>query len=218
MDRQFSAETLGELLRALRARAEEHPDSPGLLASWPGVPAASMPAAVAALRGEGHPVYEVEVVNARDRKVRRGWAVEHEGPPALLADELTVLVRALAEPEAVPLTRALLTELAEREGVTETVRTALALAVTEACANVVRHAYAEAEALGDLEVRAARVDGHLVVEVADHGRGLAARSDGSGLGMGLSLISQLADAVEIRTERKRPGLVVRMQFDLNGSA
>ena len=32
--RQFSAETMGELLRALRARSVDHPESPALIACW----------------------------------------------------------------------------------------------------------------------------------------------------------------------------------------
>ena len=189
-DREFSVETMGELLRALRARAAEYPESPGLIASWPGVPADRMPAACAELQRQGHPVHEVAIVGVRN-KVRRGWAFDHtnghqtasSGPPALGAEELTVLVREVAEPKAVPLARAVLTQVAEREGVPETVRSALALAVTEACTNVVLHAYVDADAPGDLEVRARKDDSVLIVEVADDGRGLVPHIDRPGLGL-----------------------------------
>ena len=220
-DREFSVETMGELLRALRARAAEYPESPGLIASWPGVPADRMPAACAELQRQGHPVHEVAIVGVRN-KVRRGWAFDHtnghqtasSGPPALGAEELTVLVREVAEPKAVSLARAVLTQVAEREGVHEAVRSALALAVTEACTNVVLHAYVDAEAPGDLEVRARKADSVLIVEVADDGRGLVPHIDRPGLGFGLPLIAQVADVFELRTDRARPGLVVRMQFNL----
>jgi serine/threonine-protein kinase RsbW len=218
---EFSAETMDELLRALRARAVEHPDSPGLIASWPGVPADRMPAACAELRRQGHPVREVAVVNARD-KVRRGWVIDgtngsEAAPRVGLAEEYTVLVREVAEPAAVPLARAALRKVAEREGVPEAVGSALALAVTEACANVVLHAYADAGTPGEVEVRACRTGAVLIVEVSDDGRGLAPRINGPGLGLGLPLISQLADVFEMRTSRASRGLVLRMHFNLDGA-
>jgi len=90
---------------------------------------------------------------------------------------------------------------------------ALALAVTEACANVVLHAYLDAEAPGVLEVRAWTADAVLFVEVADDGRGMVPRIDSPGLGLGLPLIAQVADVVEIHTRPERRGLVLRMQFN-----
>jgi hypothetical protein len=73
--REFSAKTMQELLRALRARAAEHPDSPALIASWPGVPAEHMPAACAELQRQGYAVREVAIV-LPGAKERRGWMVE----------------------------------------------------------------------------------------------------------------------------------------------
>ena len=108
--------------------------------------------------------------------------------------------------------------MAEREGAPETARSALALALTEACTNVVLHAYVDADdAPGYLEIRACRVDAVLTVEVADDGRGMVPRIESPGLGLGLGLIAQMADVFEIRTERKRRGLTLRMQFDLDGT-
>ena len=74
------------------------------------------------------------------------------------------------------------------------------------------------DAPGYLEVRACRVGAVLTVEVADDGRGMVPRIESPGLGLGLALIAQMADVFEIRTERKRPGLTLRMQFDLDGTA
>lgn len=72
--REFSDQTMQELLRALRARAAEHPESPALIASWPGVPAERMAAACAELQRQGYAVREVPIVlpGAKDR---RGWIV-----------------------------------------------------------------------------------------------------------------------------------------------
>jgi uncharacterized protein YegP (UPF0339 family) len=73
--RTFSATTMQELLRALRARAMEHPDSPALIASWPGVPAERMPAACAELQRQGYAVHEVAIIRPGAEE-RRGWMVD----------------------------------------------------------------------------------------------------------------------------------------------
>jgi serine/threonine-protein kinase RsbW len=207
--RQFSADTIGELLRALKARAIDHPESPALIASWPRVSADQMPAACAELRRQGHDVREVSIARP-GAKPRRGWSL---GPPG---DE-AVVVREVAEPKAVPLARKAITEFAEREGATDTVRSAVALAVSEACTNVVLHAYADADTPGYLEVRACRADEAFVVKVSDDGGGMVPRIDGRGLGIGLPMIARLTEAFEIRSRRERPGLVLRMQFNLAGA-
>jgi serine/threonine-protein kinase RsbW len=132
------------------------------------------------------------------------------------ADGLSVLVREIAEPHAVPLARATLTRFAERESAPESVRSAVALAVTEACTNVVLHAYVGAEAPGYLEVSAGRTDGVIHVEVRDEGRGMVPRVDSPGLGLGLSLIAQLADVFVISTRRARAGMELKMEFHMAG--
>ena len=74
------------------------------------------------------------------------------------------------------------------------------LAVTEACTNVVRHAYAGATGTIDVVVRPER--GALEVIVADTGRGDRAEPGHAGPGLGLPLIAALADTLEIeRTGR-----------------
>jgi serine/threonine-protein kinase RsbW len=86
------------------------------------------------------------------------------------------------------------------------------LAVTEACTNVVVHAYPDAE--GPMEVAAAIRDGRLAVAVRDEGRGMLPRPDSPGLGLGLPLIATLSETLELgsgdddRTE-------VRMTFRLD---
>jgi hypothetical protein len=77
---EFSEETLGELLRALRERTERHPDNPGLVASWPGVRAARMDAACGELAGRGHPVFRIAIPG----RVADGWSIRSsatESPP-----------------------------------------------------------------------------------------------------------------------------------------
>jgi hypothetical protein len=72
---EFSEATLTELLRALHARTSRHPDNPGLIASWPGVPENLMAAACTELLGRGHPVFRVAIATADAKKARDGWAV-----------------------------------------------------------------------------------------------------------------------------------------------
>jgi serine/threonine-protein kinase RsbW len=89
------------------------------------------------------------------------------------------------------------------------------LAVTEACTNVVVHAYPGGE--GPLAVRA-RVDERvLTVVVADDGRGISPRPDSPGLGLGLPLIATLAESLELGTG-PTDQTEVRMTFNLNGVA
>ena len=85
------------------------------------------------------------------------------------------------------------------------------LAVTEACTNVVVHAYPDGD--GPMEVAAVIRDGRLTIAVRDDGRGMLPRPDSPGLGLGLPLIATLAETLELgrggddRTE-------VRMTFRL----
>lgn len=71
----------------------------------------------------------------------------------------------------------------------------VALAVGEACANVVVHAYGDGR--GDLALLVVQTQAELEVVVRDWGSGLAPRPDSPGLGLGLPLIVALADAVRL---------------------
>jgi serine/threonine-protein kinase RsbW len=70
------------------------------------------------------------------------------------------------------------------------------LAVTEACANVVVHAYPHDQE-GTMEVVASIDDDALTVLVRDWGCGIRPRQDSPGLGLGLSLIAALAESVQL---------------------
>lgn len=69
------------------------------------------------------------------------------------------------------------------------------LAVTEACTNVVRHAYDHADGLLEVEVRP--LPDRIEITVADSGRGIAPSTDRDGPGFGLPMIATLADLVQI---------------------
>ncbi len=86
------------------------------------------------------------------------------------------------------------------------------LAVTEACTNVVVHAYPEGD--GPMEVVTVIRDGRLAIAVRDEGRGMLPRPDSPGLGLGLPLIATLSETLELgRAEDDRTE--VRMTFRLD---
>jgi serine/threonine-protein kinase RsbW len=86
------------------------------------------------------------------------------------------------------------------------------LAVTEACTNVVVHAYPDG-AEGPMEVLATLLGDELTVIVRDEGRGIGPRPDSPGLGLGLPLIASLTESVELgRDSEERTE--VRMTFSL----
>ena len=69
------------------------------------------------------------------------------------------------------------------------------LAVTEACTNVVRHAYIGTEGPLDVSI-APHADGMTIV-VSDRGRGIQPNPNSEGPGLGLPLIAALAHALDI---------------------
>jgi serine/threonine-protein kinase RsbW len=121
-----------------------------------------------------------------------------------------------AVPEAVPLARRALADVAAAAGAGGERLEEIRLAVSEALTNAVVHAYREGDA-GHFQVTAAVASGELWVLISDDGRGLHAWNDSRGLGIGLSLISGLSDDFAIVT-RAAGGTEVQMRFDLNESA
>ena len=71
----------------------------------------------------------------------------------------------------------------------------MVLAVTEACGNVVVHAYGDAR--GPLRLRASCTEAGLILEVSDNGTPVAKPRPGRLGGLGLKLIRQVSDNVEI---------------------
>jgi anti-sigma regulatory factor (Ser/Thr protein kinase) len=116
----------------------------------------------------------------------------------------------------VPRFRADVTALAAEAGAPPRVLDDVRLAVTEACSNVVVHAYAGQEAPGDVLVRAVAQAGHLDVVVRDWGRGLNAPPLAAGLGLGLMLLRSLTSSVDV-VQHPDDGMEIHLGFELNGN-
>jgi anti-sigma regulatory factor (Ser/Thr protein kinase) len=125
--------------------------------------------------------------------------------------ELDVLRRVPAVAQQVAGMRDAVLSSAGARGVIEAGLTDIALAVSEACSNVVLHAYLDAAAPGSLTVAAGHRDGQFVVAVRDEGRGMLPRADSPGLGLGLSIIGRLTERLEI-SDNGGCGTEVRMTF------
>jgi serine/threonine-protein kinase RsbW len=117
-----------------------------------------------------------------------------------------------ALPEGVGVVRQALAGMADALDFEASVLADMKMAVTEACTNVVVHAY-DTET-GMLEVEMLTAAEGLTIVVRDHGSGIQprpARSDPPALGLGLPLIAALSDAFELRGSAGR-GTEVRMTF------
>lgn len=112
------------------------------------------------------------------------------------------------------LARLAVDEIARQMALGRTEVADLKLAVTEACSNVVRHAY-PVTAPGPIELDLVAEDDRLEVVVEDRGTGIAlplpALAGPSELGgMGLPIIRSVVDELEIRPGEDGTGTVVRM--------
>jgi anti-sigma regulatory factor (Ser/Thr protein kinase) len=140
--------------------------------------------------------------NVRTRHVSRIDPLEPRGSD--------VRLNLPARPENVAVVRHVLGAFAEALHLPLEVVEDMRLAVTEACTNVVRHAYGGREP-GPLEI-IIRPDGDVFeVIVSDEGRGIGPSPDTAGPGLGLPLIAALADGLEIQ-HAPRAGSRLAMSF------
>lgn len=107
-----------------------------------------------------------------------------------------------ARPENVAVVRHLLGAFAEALDLPAELVADMRLAATEACTNVVRHAYHDGEP-GPIDIVIRPNGDRLDLIVSDHGEGMGPSPDVSGPGLGLPLIAALADSVEIERGRSR---------------
>lgn len=107
-----------------------------------------------------------------------------------------------AKPEYITLSRLALSGLSRVRAFPDDTLADLKLALTEACSNSVRHAYADGE--GHVDICFELLDDRLIVEVADDGSGFTPAivgeegdSELSEGGLGIAIIRSIADEVEI---------------------
>jgi len=113
-----------------------------------------------------------------------------------------------ARAENVALVRHTVAAAAEERGLPLHMVEDMRVAVTEACTNVVRHAYADE---GDMEVNVELTGPDMRVVVEDQGRGIGQSTDSDGPGFGLPLIAALVSELEIERGRAR-GSRLSMRF------
>jgi serine/threonine-protein kinase RsbW len=120
-----------------------------------------------------------------------------------------------ARPESVLIVRQALSGVAECLGLDAIESNDLNTAATEACNNVVMHAYAE-DGEGALEVDVCALSDAVAIVVRDHGGGMAPGKvrgeDGERHGMGLAVIDALARHVAF-AQTPGGGTELRMEFD-----
>ena len=136
-------------------------------------------------------------------------------PPDVMATPDLVLTLP-ARAENVAVVRHAFGGLGDALAVDDQVLADMKLAVTEACTNVVVHAYPDGE--GPMEIAAVVADSRLLVAVRDEGRGMLPRPDSPGLGLGLPLIATLTETLELgRSNDDRTEVRMTFNIDLDGA-
>jgi serine/threonine-protein kinase RsbW len=118
-----------------------------------------------------------------------------------------------AESQSVSRARHAVTGFAREHGVPVELLGNIALAVSEACTNVVVHAYREAAADGNLSVGLELEEGSLHIQIGDEGIGMRPRADSPGLGLGLPIIASVADGFAVEPGADG-GTDLCMRFDV----
>ena len=114
-------------------------------------------------------------------------------------------LRMPANPGALASVRRILRRWLRHLGAGDDDTTEITLAVSEACANAVEHAYSPAPA--EFEVRASESDGEVTIVVRDTGRWRASRHRDRG--RGLKIINAAMDAVEVSSAAAGTEVVMR---------
>ena len=117
-----------------------------------------------------------------------------------------------ARPKNVGVARRAVADLAKDLGIEEPLLGDVMTVVSEACSNVVQHAYPARS--GQFEVEAFRAGSHLLIVVRDCGEGMQARvkTGKPSMQLGLGLIAMLSSHFQI--SGGDGGTEIRMQFPL----
>ncbi len=118
-----------------------------------------------------------------------------------------------AKPEYITLGRLALTGLSRLRPLPDETLADLKLALTEACSNSARHAYADQE--GSVEILYELHEDRLVIEVLDEGDGFQAQGTERAVdeltegGLGIAIIRAIADEFEVGKRTGRTGSRLR---------
>src|SRR4051794_25341931 len=120
-------------------------------------------------------------------------------------------MRLAALPASIPVARNAISEFCRQLGLAGELIDKAGLAVTEACTNVVLHAYDDDSRDRALTVHAIVIGSSLAVTVRDAGSGIrpatSPASRNAGLGLGMQLMAQAASSVDVVS---RPGVGTRV--------
>lgn len=124
-----------------------------------------------------------------------------------------ILQRTLpAGAEAVPHARNAVRQALDEAGVTDRdLHDAVALTVTEATANAVRHAYPGSEE-GQVDITVSDDGGWLVINVDDRGVGFQ-QPEGASAGAGFGLTLMRANAAQFSVQSGSGGTLITMRFE-----
>ncbi|HET7506759.1 MAG TPA: ATP-binding protein [Solirubrobacterales bacterium] len=121
------------------------------------------------------------------------------------AEAISLSLKLAAEPQNVRQARDQAASCAEALGLSATGVEDLKTIVSEACSNIVRHAYPEDATERPMEVEMKKTDGELTLTVRDCGTGIRPPTGArpSSLRLGFILMGSLADFLQLRTGRGR---------------
>lgn len=122
--------------------------------------------------------------------------MSHPGPHPSTADS-SVELRLPATANHVVVARQALSGVADTFGWDASFSDDVRLALSEACTNVVQHAYRNVSSPGDMMISILVEAGRLLVAVSDDGVGIVAPSRSNGLGLGLPLMRTLSDDLQL---------------------
>jgi serine/threonine-protein kinase RsbW len=127
------------------------------------------------------------------------------------AADVSLVVPAI--PDSIAVIRQTVSGICEALGADARAIGDIKLAATEACTNVVLHAYGEGDN-GTIELDARGTSDELMLLVRDHGNGMTPAPMAEGLGLGLPLIAALTTTLTIE-EAAGGGSEVSMTFALH---